>query len=115
MFNNDQINCNYHNKRAEIANSKLDESLKNYPYPYVVMKRSEYEANGAGDYTFVFDNRFQQGYNSYKYKGASKGRFSYFYFLDLKLNRQYRVFEKPESWTYRYGAVMKVLLKKLKK
>lgn len=115
IYRKNRVECKYHNTKAQMANAQLDKAIQDYPYPYYIMSRSEYEQFGPGNHKFIFDNRFQQGYNSFKYIGASKGRFSYFYILDMELNRKYKAFEKPESWTYQYGMIMRTLMRKIKK
>jgi hypothetical protein len=54
-----------HNRSIVELNTKYKEALKDYPYPYVLAFRSEYEGHGeVPEHRFVLNSRLMQAYNN---------------------------------------------------
>jgi hypothetical protein len=63
-----------HNRSIVDINTKCKDALKEYPYPYVLAFRSEYEGHGeVPEHRFVLNSRLMQAYNNRESMTQPKG------------------------------------------
>jgi len=123
------------NKNAITSNKMLAKKVPDYPFNYVVSRRSEYKDSLAKTCRYVLENDLMTAMNdgvnlfngySASYKATrNSGTKTYgnkfatssspMYILDLKTGDKYLLFKINTNETYYYKGIMKKLLKRIKK
>lgn len=107
------------NKFALSANEQLRESVKKYPYKYVIMKRSEYiESSDSMTAEYVLDSPLMEaaanGTNTYA--GMNATYVSAVYIIDRRTGIKYNVVSmiKPNQ-VYMYKKIMEEVIRKVQR
>jgi hypothetical protein len=105
------------NNNAPVANGQLNEQAKEYPFRYVISKRSVYKDSLASTCRYVLENEYMEAYNNgvnlnYEMNSASV---SPMYIKDLKTGDKYELFNINAGEAYYYTGIMKKFVKAVKK
>jgi hypothetical protein len=107
-----QIN---HNKVIKEANDKLKVAALDYPFAYVISKKSSFEPLVKAGYKYMLDSR-AYNYDNLAVQPNEDELIVYEFFIrDLTTNLAYKVFELDEMKVYDSKLIIKRLNKKVKK
>lgn len=105
------------NIEAPKANKQLHEEAKNYPFKYVISKRSAYKDSLINSCRYVLENDIMEAYNNgvNLYAGYNTEYKSPMYILDLKTGDKYKLFDIETHHGYYYKYIMRKFIKKVNK
>ena len=99
------------------ANAQLNEYSKDYPFNYVISKRSEYKDSLIKTCRYLLENDLMESYNNgvNNYAGRGVQYTSPMYVRDLKTGDKYILFDVPSNHCYIYKGIIKDFIKIVKK
>lgn len=107
----------FRNEMSILANEQLNTYAKEYPFKYVISRRSEYKDSLSKTCRYVLDNELMENYNNgiNNYAGYKKEFYSPMYILDLKTGDRYNLFNLYSKQGYNYKGIIKAFSKKVRK
>lgn len=105
------------NEEMPESNKELNEEAKNYPFEYVICKRTEIDTYKSKGYKYLLDCGLFQGIDSGEnmYAGYKKQVYSELYIINLETGDKHRVMDVTDTFVFKYKLIMKTLNKEVRK
>jgi len=109
--------CNFRNEKAKMANEQLHLAAKEYPFEYIIAKRSALDSLKEKGIRFVLENdmmKKQDNPETYLL-GNNSNDVGTMYILNLENGDQYFLFQITQSYVFFYKSVLKKFIKQVKR
>ncbi|NNC84458.1 MAG: hypothetical protein HKN75_00150 [Bacteroidia bacterium] len=109
--------CKFRNEKAKMANEQLQVAAKEYPFEYIIAKRSALDSLKEKGYRLVLENDMMKKQdNPEKYlKGNNANDVGDMYILNMENGDKYFLFQISQSYVFFSKGVMKKFIKQVKR